>query len=42
MKYHRQTLAFPDERSIPPGQNKRSQVRENAEKKIFPEAGNFK
>lgn len=33
------TLAFPDETSIPPGQNKRSQVREEG---VFPEARNFR
>jgi error-prone DNA polymerase len=36
------TLAYPDEKSIPPGLNKRSQVREVAQEKIFPEARNFK
>jgi error-prone DNA polymerase len=36
------TLARPDERSIPPPQNKRSQVRENAQEKLFPEARNFR
>lgn len=36
------TLAYPDEKSIPPPQNKRSQVREVAEAKIFPEARNFR
>jgi error-prone DNA polymerase len=36
------TLAYPDEKSIPPGLNKRSQVREAAPDKIFPEARNFK
>jgi error-prone DNA polymerase len=36
------TLARPDEKSIPPGLNKRSQVRETAQEKIFPEARNFK
>jgi error-prone DNA polymerase len=36
------TLARPDEKSIPPGLNKQSQVRENAQEKIFPEARNFK
>ncbi len=36
------TLALPDEKSIPPGQNKKTQVRENAQEKIFPEARNFK
>ncbi len=36
------TLAYPDEKSILPGLNKRSQVREAAQEKIFPEARNFK
>ncbi len=36
------TLAFPDETSIPPGQNKKSQVREQASEKVIPEARNFK
>ena len=36
------TLARPDEKSIPAGQNKRTQVRENAQEKLFPEARNFK
>ena len=36
------TLARPDEKSIPPPQNKRSQVRETAQEKIFPEARNFR
>ena len=36
------TLAYPDEKSIPAGLNKRSQVREVAPEKIFPEARNFK
>jgi error-prone DNA polymerase len=36
------TLAYPDEKSIPPPQNKRSQVRENAQEKLFPEARNFR
>ncbi|MEO6722623.1 MAG: error-prone DNA polymerase [Ferruginibacter sp.] len=36
------TLAYPDEKSIPPGLNKRSQVRQEAPDKIFPEARNFK
>lgn len=37
------TLARPDEKSIPAhAQNKRSQVRESAQKTIFPEARNFK
>ena len=36
------TLARPDEKSIPAGQNKRSQVRENAQEVLFPEARNFR
>jgi len=36
------TLARPDEKSIPPPQNERTQIRENAQEKIFPEARNFK
>jgi error-prone DNA polymerase len=36
------TLARPDEKSLPPGLNKRSQVRENAQEKLFPEARNFR
>jgi error-prone DNA polymerase len=36
------TLAYPDEKSLPAGQNKRSQVRENAQEKVFPEARNFR
>jgi error-prone DNA polymerase len=36
------TLAYPDEKSIPPAQNKRSQVRENGQEKVFPEARNFR
>ena len=36
------TLARPDEKSIPPPQNKRTQVRENAQEKLFPEARNFR
>lgn len=35
------TLARPDEKSLPPGVNKRSQVREDGEK-VFPEARNFR
>ena len=31
-----------NEKSIPPGLNKRSQVRENAQEKLFPEARNFR
>jgi len=37
-----ETPALPDEKTIPIGQNKRSQVRENTQKKIFPEARNFR
>lgn len=36
------TLARPDEKSIPPGLNKRSQVREKQDEKVFPEARNFR
>jgi error-prone DNA polymerase len=36
------TLARPDERSIPPPQNKRSQAREKPQEMVFPEARNFK
>ena len=36
------TLARPDEKSIPPPQNKRSQVREVAQEKVFPEGRNFR
>jgi len=36
------TLAFPDETSLPAGLNKRSQVRERVEEKVFPEGRNFK
>jgi len=36
------TLARPDEKSLPPGINKRSQVRENAEEKVFPGGRNFR
>lgn len=36
------TMARPDEKSIPAPQNKRSQVREVAQERIFPEARNFK
>ncbi|MFC0775437.1 error-prone DNA polymerase [Terrimonas alba] len=35
-------MAHPDEKLIPPGSNKRSQVRENAQEKVFPEARNFR
>jgi error-prone DNA polymerase len=37
-----QTLAFPDETSIPPGLNKRSQVRERTNEQAIPGARNFK
>jgi len=37
-----QTLAFPDETSVPPGVNKRSQVREKATEQSIPEARNFR
>jgi error-prone DNA polymerase len=36
------TLARPDEKSIPPNQNKRSLGSENAHEKVFPDARNFK
>jgi error-prone DNA polymerase len=36
------TLAYPDERSIPPGLDKRSQPKQIAKEKLFPEARNFK
>ncbi|MGZ5134729.1 MAG: helix-hairpin-helix domain-containing protein, partial [Flavitalea sp.] len=36
------TLARPDEKSIPPGLNKKTQVREYAQEKVFPQARNFK
>ncbi|MFT3701334.1 MAG: error-prone DNA polymerase [Agriterribacter sp.] len=36
------TLAFSDEKSLPPGVNKRSQIRENAQEKVIPEARNFR
>ncbi len=37
-----QTLAFPDETSIPSAQNKRSQVRETTQEQVFPNARNFR
>jgi error-prone DNA polymerase len=36
------TLAFSDEKSLPPGVNKRSQVREAAQENVIPGARNFK
>ncbi|MEO6000729.1 MAG: error-prone DNA polymerase [Chitinophagaceae bacterium] len=36
------TLSRADEKSIPPGENKRAQVRENEQEKVFPGARNFK
>ncbi|HKZ65410.1 MAG TPA: OB-fold nucleic acid binding domain-containing protein, partial [Chitinophagaceae bacterium] len=36
------TLAYADEKSVPPGLNKRSQGREKAQEKVFPGARNFK
>lgn len=36
------TLARPDEKSIPPGLNKRSQVRKNGDEQSIPEARNFR
>jgi error-prone DNA polymerase len=37
-----QTLAFPDETSVPPGVNRRSQVREKATEESIPGARNFR
>jgi error-prone DNA polymerase len=37
-----QTLAFPDETSLPPGLNKRSQVRERPGEDAIPGARNFR
>ncbi len=36
------TLAYPDEKSVPPGLEKRPVTKEMPQKKIFPEARNFK
>ena len=36
------TLARPDEKTIPPAQNKRTQVREQAQEQLFPKARNFR
>lgn len=36
------TLAYPDEKSIPPGVNKRSQIRTSTQENAFPGARNFK
>jgi len=36
------TLAYADEKSIPPGLDKRSQVKENGNEKVMPGARNFK
>jgi error-prone DNA polymerase len=36
------TLARPDEKSIPPGVNRKTQIREIAQEKLFPEARNFR
>ena len=36
------TLAYPDEKSVPPGLDKRSQPRQPAQEKIFPGGRNFK
>ena len=36
------TLSRADEKSLPPGVNKKSQVREDANEKVFPEARNFR
>jgi len=37
-----QTISRADDKAIPPGQNKRAQVREQAQEKLFPEARNFR
>ena len=37
-----QTLAFPDETSIPPGLNKKTQVRERVNENVIPGARNFR
>ncbi|HMJ48181.1 MAG TPA: OB-fold nucleic acid binding domain-containing protein, partial [Ferruginibacter sp.] len=36
------TLAYPDEKSVPPGLDKRSQPKESSQKRIFPGGRNFK
>ena len=36
------TLAYPDEKSIPPGLNKKTQVRERVNENVIPEARNFR
>jgi error-prone DNA polymerase len=36
------TLSRADEKSLPPGVNKKAQVREDAREKVFPEARNFR
>jgi len=36
------TLAYPDEKSVPPGLDKRSQQKEVVKEKIFPGGRNFK
>lgn len=36
------TLSRADEKSLPPGINKKTQVREDAKEKVFPEARNFR
>ena len=36
------TLSRADEKSLPPGVNKKTQIREDAKEKVFPEARNFR
>ena len=36
------TLAYPDEKSLPPGLDKRSQPRERAQEKVIPDGRNFR
>ena len=36
------TLSRADEKSLPPAVNKKTQVREDAREKVFPEARNFR
>jgi error-prone DNA polymerase len=36
------TLSRADEKSVPPGVNKKTQIREDAKEKVFPEARNFR
>ena len=36
------TLSRADEKSLPPGVNKKTQIREDAKENVFPEARNFR